>query len=120
MTTRPSRPPTMHLLKTEPLPFAAVRRREKSYELRVDDRTPHFAVNDILILAEHYREGEAIGFTGETLVRIVTYKTEGGTHGLPVGFCIMSIDPIALPPQSAWWDAVDALRQTIAANLRRL
>lgn len=79
-----------HILKTWPEPFNAVRKRIKSYEVRVNDRDFH--VGDALVLREWCPERKAyIGVLGD-VVRTVTYITKGPDFGLPENLVVMSID----------------------------
>ena len=75
-----------HSLKTWLNPFAAQLKGLKNYEVRINDRD--FAVGDFLILREWDEFTEQ--FTGEELIREVTYMTYGGAFGMPKGLCIMS------------------------------
>lgn len=76
-------------LKTWPGPFAAVRAGLKPWELRLDDRG--YQVGDLLRLREWSPDSEA--YTGEVEERLVIWKLDGGSFGLPTGFCIMSLVP---------------------------
>lgn len=80
------RGPIEHDLKCEPEPFAATMRGDKRHEVRVDDRD--YRVGDTLYL----REWSSDCYTGRTGRARVTYKTEGGTWGIPIGLCVMSIE----------------------------
>lgn len=84
-----------HQLKTWPEPFEAVKRGDKRYEIRVDDRG--FSVGDVL----HLREWDPApgvsqlvptGYTGREVTARVTYMTPGGAWGLPPRVCVMSIE----------------------------
>jgi hypothetical protein len=76
----------VHHLKTWPEPFAAVRRRDKPYEIRVNDRD--YAVGDLLHLQECV---PPVGYTGEDIWVQVTYMTRGGEWGLPDSLCVMGL-----------------------------
>ena len=90
-----------HELKTWPEPFAAVLSGAKTYEIRKDDRG--YMVGDVLVLKEWEPEEEWVGghrmmpqagydgYTGRTLRRVVTYKTPGGSFGLPADLCVLGI-----------------------------
>lgn len=88
-----------HQLKTWPEPFEAVKRGDKRYEIRADDRG--FAVNDVLHLREwDPAPGKIVqtrpeGYTGREVYARVTYMTPGGAWGLPARVCVMSIEVIA-------------------------
>jgi hypothetical protein len=89
-----------HELKCWPVGFDAVRRGEKTHEFRKDDRG--FEVGDTLLLRrwvpkldpyapDEHCPGE---YTGEELtVRVAFISRGGGCHGLPRGYCVMSIAP---------------------------
>lgn len=75
-----------HYLKTWVEYFQAVRRGDKDFELRKDDRD--FQVGDVLILEEwdHINDEH----TGDSIDKVVKYKLTGGQFGLEEGYCIMS------------------------------
>jgi len=83
-----------HELKCHPEPFQAVKRGEKTFEFRKDDRD--YRVGDTLRLREWKPDvkweggGEPVGYTGEMLHRTITYIIREG-FGIPEGYCIMSI-----------------------------
>lgn len=112
-----------HILKTHPDPFAAVLSGEKRHEIRVDDRgfavgdvlelrewVPHERTVDRARLdtsgtaftgpAKYENTGEcrfyvvAPHYTGRSIRARVTYKTPGGTWGLPKEICVMSIERV--------------------------
>lgn len=81
-----------HELKCWPAPFQAVKRGEKTFEWRKDDRD--YQVGDTLRLREW---GPTIGhltdahrYTGDELHRRVTYIIREG-FGIPPGYCIMAL-----------------------------
>lgn len=86
----------MHKLKLWPAPFAASWGGKKRYEVRQDDRG--FAVGDLLVLQEFdpgdgtYLRGR---YTGRALCVAITYKTGGGTWGMPPNLCVLSVDELA-------------------------
>lgn len=91
-TPRPATLPDtvqVHVLKTWPVPFQAMRAEEKLYELRKDDRD--YRVGDVLVLCEY--DPTADTFSREVDFYEVTYKTPGGAFGLPVGLCILGCGP---------------------------
>lgn len=89
----------VHELKCWPEPFQALRRRLKTYELRVDDGRG-FEVGDVLRLEEFDPEDvDGPGWTGEVEERFVTYITRGPAFGLPEGMVVMSLAD--LPPRGA-------------------
>lgn len=82
-------------LKAHPGPFANLLSNHKGYEIRKDDRA--FMVGDVLRLREFDPNRSGYGdhpkYTGREVERVVTYKSEGGSWGLPVGLCVLSILP---------------------------
>jgi hypothetical protein len=95
----------VHDVKCWPEPFAALRRDEKPYEIRVNDRDYH--VGDVLRLHEFDPAGcptrdlttgavLACGsYTGEEEERVVTYMTPGGEWGLPEHLCVLGLARLA-------------------------
>lgn len=77
----------VHELKTWIEPFKALRDGRKVHEVRRDDR--HFHVGDDLMLREWDEHGQR--YTGRFVHAVITYKSDGGTWGLPEGLCVMSI-----------------------------
>lgn len=76
-----------HTLKCWPAHFQAVKRGEKSFEYRSDDRG--FEVGDVLVLREFDPETETE--SGEEFSVRVTYIARGSL--IPAGDCVMSIEP---------------------------
>ena len=74
-----------HILKIQPEYFEAVRSGAKRFEVRKDDRTPRYAVGDLLILAE-FADG---AYTGRGVTVLVDYIYRGEL--CRDGYCIMSI-----------------------------
>lgn len=85
-----------HELKTDPEVFDAVRRGEKRFEIRKDDRG--FVVGDWLRLrrtkhtGEEMRDGSILIYTGEEMTKKVVYILRGPIYGLSAGWVIMSIE----------------------------
>ena len=76
----------IHELKILPEYFDAVCRREKTFEIRKNDRG--YQVGDTLIL----REWDGEEFTGREVSRYVNYIFFGtGSYGLEEGYCIMNL-----------------------------
>lgn len=75
-----------HYLKTWPEFFHAVKREEKKFELRKDDRD--FQVGDVVILEEWNPEKES--YTGNYFDFVVKHKLSGGQFGLQSGYCILN------------------------------
>lgn len=80
-----------HVIKCWPEPFQAIIDGTKRHEIRVDDRG--YAVGDVLNLREYSTDGLSGFYTGRSHRVRVTYKTPGGTWGLPEGLCVLSIEP---------------------------
>lgn len=86
-----------HELKTDALVFDAVKRGEKTFEIRKDDRD--FVVGDVLILrktvhsGEEMKQGAPLYYEGEPLRQRVSYILRGPCYGLAAGWVIMSIEP---------------------------
>lgn len=89
-----------HHLKTWPVPYEAVRRGDKTFEIRSNDDRD-FAVGDVLCLHK-WSPGNQLYITADgyhtrheeesALTRThVTYVLHGGRFGLPRGICAMSI-----------------------------
>ena len=75
-----------HELKILPKYFGAVSLREKTFEIRKNDRDYH--VGDTLVLKEW--DGEK--YTGRQISRYVNYIYYGdGSYGLPEGYCVMNL-----------------------------
>jgi ASC-1-like (ASCH) protein len=85
----------MHELKTDPEPFDAVSRGEKTFEIRKDDRG--FKVGDTLLLrrtkftGEQMHFGDPLEYTGEQETFRVTHILRGPVYGLADGWVIMSL-----------------------------
>lgn len=87
--------PATHDLKCWPEPFQAVKRGEKTYEIRrCDDRI--FNVGDALVLREW--DPETAAYTGATLRVAVTYVTRPNEWGMPPDLCVLALVPES-PPQ---------------------
>lgn len=84
-----------HELKCHPEPFQAVKRKDKWFEFRKDDRD--YRVGDELRLRE-WDPAKPLGqynpdwhrYTGDECHRVVTYIIREG-FGIPEGYCIMSL-----------------------------
>ncbi len=94
----------VHEIKSWPESFQPTRQRVKLAEFRRDDRG--YEVGDLLVIREYdpnvkmrYTEPvDADCYTGEVEFARITHKTEGGSdgHGIPEGYCVLSIWPMAL------------------------
>lgn len=87
---------TTHALKTWPLAFQAIVDGRKHHEVRRDDC--NFQLGDELLLRE-WEDGRqamnlfaASGYTGRELRVRVSHVTPGGSWGLPLDICVMSIE----------------------------
>lgn len=85
----------VHELKTDPIVFEAIKKEEKTFEIRKNDR--NFQVGDELWLRETVNTGKEMAngapleYTGRILVVNVTYILKGPIYGLADGWCIMSV-----------------------------
>lgn len=82
-----------HDLKTWPSYFEAIRRGDKRFEIRKNDRD--FAIGDVLNLRE-YDPGKEVTiddwrYTGRSLLCEVRHVIYGGQFGIEPGHCVMSI-----------------------------
>lgn len=88
-----------HILKTWSNSFDAIASGRKCFEWRKDDRG--FEVGDVLVLKRFdpkHLYGSYVDYTDEsprnTLRVVVTYILRG-MFGVPEGYCVMSIAPLA-------------------------
>lgn len=81
---------TTHELKTWPVFYDAVADGSKPFEIRRDDRSPRFAVGDILHL-RRYDPGEE-AYTGESTRRVVTFVSRDAPWWVPEGFVCMGLE----------------------------
>lgn len=75
-----------HDLKILPEYFEAVSSGRKKFEIRRNDR--NYGVGDTLIL----REWDGENYTGEGVIRKVTYVLADYEKGLKPGYCILGIE----------------------------
>jgi hypothetical protein len=81
----------IHDLKSWPAYFEAVRRGDKTFEIRPDDR--RFEVGDLLRLREW--DPMTQRYSGEAEDRVVSYVArDAEDFGLMPGFCLMSMRPV--------------------------
>lgn len=79
---------TDHVLKCWPDFFQAVKRGDKPFELRINDRD--YQVGDTLVLQEYNPTDDA--YSGDELWRLVTYMIKGPVRwGLAAGSVIMAL-----------------------------
>jgi patatin-like phospholipase/acyl hydrolase len=76
-----------HELKTWPEHFEVMRRGEKTFEVRKNDRD--FKVGDFLHLLEWNPKTKK--YTGRDLIRPVKHILLGGQFGIELGYIVMSI-----------------------------
>ncbi len=79
-----------HELKTWPDFFEAMAQGVKSFEYRRNDRG--FRVGDTLTLREW--DYQTAHYTGRSLWVEVTFIVNGGSVGIPEGYCIMQTKPL--------------------------
>ena len=84
--------PIVHHLKTESRFYKDVISGKKPFEARIDDRTPQFAIGQILVLEETDSFGNRTGW--HTSVEI-TYVLRGQQYGIMDGYAILGIKPVA-------------------------
>jgi hypothetical protein len=82
-----------HDLKTWTPHWEDVQAGRKPFEIRRDDRG--FQVGDVLNLQEFE---PALGFTGRTCRRLVTFKLDGGQFGLEPGACALGLAELEEAP----------------------
>lgn len=82
--------PARHVLRTWPDQFRVLAAGIKTFEFRHDDRD--FEVGDMLVLREWQPARKE--FTGNELIRWVTYIVRGPDFGIPEGYCVMSISEL--------------------------
>jgi len=86
-----------HKLKILPEYFKAVVEGNKTFEIRKNDRD--YKVGDTLILKEWYIGHKnyiddieiCSDFTGEQIVKEISYVLEGGQYGLGIDYCILGL-----------------------------
>lgn len=78
---------TCHELKCWPVFFQAIKRGDKTYEIRKNDR--NFHVGDELYLREW--DPQTQEYSGDALSCSVTYLTKGPEWGIPSGICILGL-----------------------------
>ena len=76
-----------HELKTWPEHFEAIRKSQKTVEVRKNDR--NFQVGDYLFLREWCPESKE--YTGRDTIRPVKHILQGGQFGIEPGYVVISI-----------------------------
>lgn len=87
---------TIHVLKTVAHYWDAVKRGDKTFEVRRNDRA--FQTGDVLVLRRTNEAGRSDPAPGDQLHSDqsfrVTYLLQGGQFGIEPAFCVMGIEPI--------------------------
>lgn len=76
-----------HELKCWPPYFAAIRRKEKNFDVRRDDRG--FQKGDTVILREYEMQRSPHRYTGNDETRKIKYILTGGQFGLEPGYVVL-------------------------------
>jgi Domain of unknown function (DUF3850) len=87
----------IHKLKIEPIYFDAIRRGDKTFEVRYNDR--NFKNNDELLLEEYipenyYQDDKPAELTGRIIHRQICYVLSGGKFGIEKGFVVLGLQKI--------------------------
>jgi len=88
-----------HILKTWPNYFDAVKRGEKPFEVRLDDRG--YQKGDILVLqrtsetVRHQVDTDYHGKPKYELRKRVTYVLSGGHFGIEPGYVVMGLEDLS-------------------------
>ena len=77
----------LHELKTVPPYFEAVRKGDKQFEVRKNDRG--FSIGDELLLREWFPQLE--DYSGRTVHRKITYVLQSEKYGIAPGFCVLGL-----------------------------
>lgn len=78
----------VHKLKIWSKHFVSILLKQKTFEVRKDDRD--FCVGDELILQE-FNPVKKI-FSRREVTCIITYKLDGGQFGIKKGYCVLGIN----------------------------
>lgn len=76
-----------HNLRTSSDSFSEIWAGKKKFEICIDDK--NYQIGDDLLLLEYNPQTST--YTGRWIEVCITYKVEGGQHGLPENLCILSI-----------------------------
>lgn len=106
-----------HDLKCWPKHFAAVRRGEKTFEIRRNDRD--FAVGDQILLREYIPEDDV--YTGQTETRLISFLLSEEAFGVVHGFVVIGFGPAphlgdVAPAQGLTTDQLADWHATNASN----
>lgn len=88
-----------HEIKSHPQPFESRRAGLKTHEFRKNDR--NYAPGDFLHEREYYppsRDAKTVGYSGRSILSLVTYVGKGPGFGIPKGYCAMSVKTLAMWP----------------------
>jgi hypothetical protein len=85
----------IHILKTHPTEFEAVRMGRKTHEIRKLDGQEAYRVGDKLHLREWDPDKNGGQYTGRECIVGVTHVTPGGAWQIPSDVCVMSIKLMA-------------------------
>lgn len=86
----------LHTVKTWPSCFQAVKRGEKRFEIRRDDRG--YQKGDLLHQREYDpKRGlvESDRYTGDSITHRIAYVLTGGQFGLEPGFVALSLEDVS-------------------------
>lgn len=81
----------LHELKTWPRYFQDAKAGLKTFEVRRFDRS--FAVHDHLLLKEY--DPRAKEYTGDSILREITYILPGGQFGIEPGYCVLGLAEVS-------------------------
>lgn len=92
-----------HHLKTDALYFDAVERREKTYEVRKNDR--FFQTGDVVVLHRIDPFEAVLHFLDENDPNALRFRIgaflQGGQFGIEPGYCVFSLLPVEQSPGKA-------------------
>lgn len=79
--------PVEHSIKCWPQYFGAIRRKEKNFDVRRDDRG--YQKGDTVILREYEMRNSPHRFTGNEEHRKIKYILTGGQFGIEPGYVVL-------------------------------
>jgi hypothetical protein len=77
-----------HILKIDSFFFDAVKRREKTAEVRFNDR--NYQLGDTLIIYPVDSDFNRVGL--DECWRVITHIVHGGQYGIESGYCLLSMN----------------------------
>lgn len=99
----------IHRLKTLQPYFDDVKSGKKPFEIRVNVRD--YQAGDILVLEEYNNTDLSTGYTGQVIIKSVTYVlTNCSQYGLKDGYCIMGL------AENSWIPVSERLPEESRAN----